>query len=172
MLFDTVRQNLALLIALSATGYAIARGGRQEQAAGLAMLAAWVLSPFVADTGDWLHPQVGILLVDLALLGLLLWIALRTDRYWPLAAAALHLLGTVMHAVYMADPSILPRAYITVSVLWSYLVLAALVLGVRFEARARILGGLEPAPRARAWFGAIAVLAALAAVEVGRLAMG
>ncbi|HYD35969.1 MAG TPA: hypothetical protein VEA60_00025, partial [Allosphingosinicella sp.] len=51
------------------------------------------------------------------------------ERFWPLWAIALHLIGTAGHVVKAMDPLVFPKAYAFVLAFWSYPMLALLVLG-------------------------------------------
>ncbi len=114
---------------LLVSGFALWRGGWPERVASVANLLAWLVSPFAENGRDWVDPQWGLLAVDAAFLGVLLVLALRTDRTWLLWACAFQLLGVVTHGAMMADRSVGAWAYLTASVIWSYLVLAALAVG-------------------------------------------
>jgi hypothetical protein len=138
LIIHTLRQQIGLIFVVLAAGYALWRGGRPERVCGAAMLAAWLASPYVVSRRDWVDPQWAVAAIDLSLFALLGWYALRSNRYWPMWAAALLGLGLVMHVTMLVDPRIVPRAYLTANVIWSYLVVLALVVGTALEApRAR-----------------------------------
>ena len=84
------------------------------------MLAAWAVSMLVVRTA-FNEPEWGLMAVDLAALGVFVWIALKSDRYWPIFAAAFHLLTIATHFARTADPTVLRFAYITAEILWGYL---------------------------------------------------
>lgn len=135
LILHTLRQQLGLIFVLLAVGYALWRGGRPERVCAVAMLAAWLASPYVVARNDWVDPQWALAAIDVSLFLVLLWHALRSDRYWPMWAAALLGLGVVMHVTMLVDPRIIPKAYLTANVIWSYLVVLALVAGTALEAR-------------------------------------
>lgn len=114
----------------AAAGAAFLWGGRPERIGAAAVLAAWVASLVLAQwSHHWFEAQWGILAVDAVLFGVLLWLALRADRFWPLWACAFQLLGVVTHLAILADRSLTGRAYFVAAVIWSYLVLIALGVG-------------------------------------------
>lgn len=135
LVFNTLRQQIGVVFVVIATGFAFWRGGRPERVCAAALLAAWLISPFVVDTRDWVDPQWAELAIDLSLFGLLLWFALRADRYWPIWAAALTGLGVIVRISALVDPRIIPKAYMTAAGMWAYLVVIALVVGTWLEAR-------------------------------------
>lgn len=73
--------------------------------------------------------EIGILTVDIVTLGLLINIALYSNRYWPLWAAAFHSIAVMTHLAMLIDRSIIPEAYAVGQGLWAYPVLGALLAG-------------------------------------------
>jgi len=71
----------------------------------------------------------GALLVDVTLLGILVGVALYSDRFWPLWLAAFQALGTGGHMVRGLDHGISPLAYAILLASWSYPMIALLVIG-------------------------------------------
>ena len=117
-------------------GAAFWLGRDSERITAAMLIAAATLSPLV-QTSNFLHPEGGILLIDLLLLAYLLVLALRSDRFWPLWAAGFQVVGTLIHVARLVDASVWPSAYATAEVFWSYPVLLALGLGTWLEARSR-----------------------------------
>lgn len=95
------------------------RGGDYERLAAGGLLAAWALSMLTYERH--LQTQWGVLLVDLGLMALLCWIALRSGRFWPLFAAGFHLLAIVTHIARFLDPTFSGWAYQTAEIIWGYL---------------------------------------------------
>ncbi len=130
---------------LLVVGVAVWRGGLWERKAANAMLVAWLFTKLVyryqGQQTEW-----GILAVDVGLLALLVWIALRSDRFWPIFAAAFHLLALVTHGARMIDPKVLGWAYITAGIIWSYLAVAAVGYGA-WTARAGVGRDVPRVPR-------------------------
>lgn len=135
----TPLQLLFTVAIFGACGVALWRGGWPERSAAVAIFAAASATPLV-QSSLFASPEYGILAVDLLLLGWLGLLALVTDRFWPLWATGFHLVGTIIHVARMVDPTVVPPAYATGQIFWSYPVLAALAAGALIEA---------PAARAR-----------------------
>ena len=104
---------------------AVWRGRDNERLAAAAVLANWALTIVVyrAASRDM---QWGILLVDLAQLGVFLWIAMTSRRYWPLFVAAFGLLQVLTHGAKAVDTHVSAWAYITAEIIWSYLIIFAI----------------------------------------------
>lgn len=107
---------------------ALLRGGPLERAAAIAMVVAWRATLIVQDQ-RWAEPQLNVLYVDTALMLVLLLIALRSDRYWPLWATAFQLLAVFSHCARLLDPTLGSWVYVTAGFIWTYAVVGALGVG-------------------------------------------
>lgn len=106
---------------LGAGVLAMWRGREHERIVAMAVLANWAITMVVyraASEGT----QWGILLVDLVQLGVFVWIALTSRRYWPLFVAGFGLLQVLTHGAKALDTGISAWAYITAGIIWSYLI--------------------------------------------------
>jgi len=116
------------LTVIAVMAVTIWRGGPEERLAANSLLIGWLLTKLVyryqGGQTEW-----GILAVDVGLLAVLLWIALRSTRYWPMFAASFHLLAVVTHIAKTADPTVGGWAYITAAIIWSYLLAFAIGYG-------------------------------------------
>jgi hypothetical protein len=126
-------------------GAALWRGGRDERAAAFALLAGVILTK-VAYSHHGLQIEWGVLAVDAALLAVLTWIALVTDRYWPIFAAAFQFLAVIIHVARIADASLGGWAYISAEVLFGYLLAGAIAVGTVNAHRARAPGDDRGSP--------------------------
>ncbi|WP_310497677.1 hypothetical protein [Sandarakinorhabdus sp.] len=111
-------------------------GGRDEKIAALGFLLA-TLATSLANQSQYAHTETGVLVVDLALLAGLLTLALRSDRFWPMWAAAFQLVGITVHVASMTEQGDFAWAYAVGLIFWSYPVLLALMAGTWLEARYR-----------------------------------
>ena len=60
---------------------------------------------------------------------ILVWIALRSSRFWPLFAGGFQLLAVVTHIAHALDTVVSGWAYLTAILIWNYLTLAAIGYG-------------------------------------------
>lgn len=121
--------------------YALWRGGQPERYVAGMFLVAFPLGLFLNAKFRSQGIQWGSLGIDVAMLVLLLVIALRANRYWPMALAAMQLLQVMGHLLKLADPQMLPLLYWISSVVWAYPMLTLLLLGaVRHRNRVKRLG--------------------------------
>jgi len=135
MQFHSVYQIVSLVMLATACSVALWRGGASERIAAAAMAAAWIATPFVESDGQQVGAQLGVLMVDIALLAVLLALALRSIRWWPMWAAAFHAVGALMHLLVAIDVQIDPRAYFVGLNAISYLTMGALLWGAARRAR-------------------------------------
>jgi hypothetical protein len=122
---------------LAISGFALWRGGTVERIVSVANLLAYAATLLVEDRRELFDPQVGIMIVDLAFLALLTWLAATSGRNWLLFAAAFQLLAVVIHLAIMADPGVRSLAYFRGLIIWSYLILASMGIGTWLEWRGR-----------------------------------
>ena len=94
--------------------------------------AAWALRDY-----SWPNLQLGAFAADILMFGFLFGLALRTEKYWPLAAAGFQLLAVMTHLAKMADRNVQQWAYMSAQVIWTYLVMTALAVGAWNAWRAR-----------------------------------
>jgi hypothetical protein len=111
---------------------AFRKGGKDEKTVAVALVAAAVLSPF-AQAPSFETEQYGLIVVDAVLLSVLTVVALRSDRYWPMAAASFQLTTILIHVAGGNSSGVVPIAYADSIVFWGYLVLASLVIGTLIE---------------------------------------
>lgn len=125
-------QILFLAVLVGVLSVALAMGGRDERIGAVAILVAAFLSP-IAQEPSFVGPNLGLLLVDLSLLAVLLWLALASDRHWPMFAAGFQLTGTMIHAFPGMMARLHPDAYADAVAIWAYPVLLSLLLGTLIE---------------------------------------
>lgn len=135
-----------LWLSLVVFGLAWLRGGHPERM-GVVMLVVAFLASYP------LHPlRIGVFwlgdfIVDVVLASALLWLALRRDRWWTLAAAAFAVLTIAAHLVMLTVPGMDARGDIAAR--WGLGVLTILCLaGGVLE---RWLAGEPPVSREARW---------------------
>lgn len=138
------------ILTLLCCGFAAAFGGRPGRAIALIyVLAVAATSLATRDPKAWADPHLPAFAVDLALLGGLLWVALRADRWFPVWFTGFHLVAVVSHLASIVAPGFAPKLYFLLQSLWSVPMLLTLVIGITLDRQARIGDdrGPRPAPR-------------------------
>jgi len=115
------------LAVIATTAVVFWRGDRELKISLGAIIAGWLLSIKAYVYGGDL--QQGIFLVDTVLFGWFLWLALHSQRFWPLFAAAMAMLMVMVHITKAVFPSIDGWSYLSAGILFSYLNLAAVAVG-------------------------------------------
>ena len=102
---------------------------REEKTAAIIVTAAYVGTAifYRVDGADWLQPQIKVMLVDLIAFALLLGLALKSKRYWPLFIAAWHFIPIVAFLATRMGGDISSYAAGLTQGLWSYLQIALLI---------------------------------------------
>jgi hypothetical protein len=118
------------LLALSC-GYAFLRGGRYERLIAGVCILGTIATVIVNSPLNrmYVHVEGGALAVDLAVLIAFTFVALQSDRFWPLWVAGLQLTTSVAHFLKALDPHLIPQAYGLAVRFWSYPILVILAVG-------------------------------------------
>lgn len=126
-----MRVLLFFLLLTGVTVYAFFKGGRDERLAVAICLAATLgsLAVMLPEEVDYRDLQPLVALIDLAVFAGFTWIALRSDRFWPLWVAGLQLTSTTGHLLKLLKPDMVSLAYNASLALWSYAILLILAVG-------------------------------------------
>lgn len=112
-------------------GFALLKGRKYERITAAVFVAA-ALSSVVGRQllqVRYLQFDMGEAIVDTAVLIVLVGIALISDRFWPLWAAGLQLVGSMAHLLKAIDDSFAPWGYAVAARFWSYPILIILLIG-------------------------------------------
>lgn len=122
---------LFISMQLATSAYALLRGGAPERIVGALMPAAYIGTVvFQSQFPVRFHGvELGIFIVDCAMLAALLAVALRAERFWPIWMTGLQAVAVAAHLAKMANPAVIPWAYAAMLSFWSYPMMAMLVIG-------------------------------------------
>ena len=132
---------LGIVVLIAACIMAWRWGGRDEQLAAFGFAIA-TLASTLANQHLYTSPEVGVLGVDLMVLAGLMVLALKSDRFWPMYAAAFQFVGSIVHIASFTENGSFAWAYAVGLIFWSYAVMLALMAGTMLEGRTRRLLGL------------------------------
>ena len=121
---------------LSSCGVALRWGGLDERLASLAFILATITSRLFTES-NYVHTENMVMVIDAVLLVVLVSIALRSDRFWPMWAAAFQLVAVTVHFASLTETGSFAWAYAVGLLFWTYPVLIALMVGTWMEARYR-----------------------------------
>ena len=119
-----------VLLAIVAV-YAFLRGSRDERIVG-AILVVGVIATHFAWTPvshRFAGLEAGVMAVDLIVFAGFLWVALRSNRFWPLWIAGLQLTTVLGHILKAVDTGLFSRAYGAALMFWGYPIVLILAIG-------------------------------------------
>jgi len=116
---------------LASCGYAWFRGRSDERVVAAVCIGASLLTLAVISSFRTLYSnlEIGVLTVDIATLAAFTYVALRSERFWPLWISGLQLTTSVAHLMKVIEPTLLPIAYSAAARMWSYPILIILAIG-------------------------------------------
>ena len=115
----------ALLV--GACGYAWLRGRYDERLIATACIIANFAS--FGLRSQYYDIELGVLVVDVLTFAVFTYVALRSDRFWPLWISGLQLTTSVAHSLKALEPDLFPIAYAYALRSWSYPILLILAIG-------------------------------------------
>ncbi len=137
------RIDLFLVLLMAVCAYSAIKGGQPERRAVAIFIigiALTILAPS-SSAHRFTHPEVGILIVDLAILAAFLLLALNAERYWTIWICSMQVIQVLSHIPMMLIPSLLPQAYYVIVAFWVYPMLIVLTIGTyRHQQRLRQYG--------------------------------
>jgi hypothetical protein len=108
-------------------GYALWKGTRDARiVAATCLIAAFASIPAAAYGSI----ETTVLIVDLLVLASFLYVALQSDRFWPLWIAGLHVTTMIGHALKLMSGDMVPIAYAVALRFWAYPELIILAIAV------------------------------------------
>lgn len=130
---------LAILAAVSL--YAFLKGCADERLAAMVCIVATAATHglMLAIGETYSRVEIGLLGVDAAALLAFIYIALRTERFWPLWVAGLQLTTLFSHFLKAVQLDLMPQAYAAAAKFWVYPIFLAIVIGTwRTHRRTRL----------------------------------
>ncbi|MEO7751348.1 MAG: hypothetical protein ABIS09_08515 [Sphingomicrobium sp.] len=118
------------LLALVAL-YALLRGRRDERQVGLILVVGVLATHLVISPvhGRFAGLETAVMMVDIAVFGGFLWVALRSERFWPLWIAGLQLTTLLGHFMKVLNAELFSWAYGAALAFWGYPILLILAIG-------------------------------------------
>jgi len=128
----------AILFLVSA--YAMLRGRSDERIAVATCIVATIATNIVyTPKGSFVSVEMGVMLVDVGTFAAFTFLALRSDRFWPLWLAGLQLTTVIAHALKAVHLDLMPQAYAAAARFWVYPIFLVIVIGTWRTARRRVM---------------------------------
>lgn len=127
-----IRLILFNLLLFGACGYALLRGSRDARIVAIVCIVAnFATVAFRGPaTSSYSSVQVVVMMIDLGTLAAFTFVALTSDRFWPLWVSGLQLTTSLGHLLKGLQSDLLPFAYAAALRFWSYPILIILAVGV------------------------------------------
>lgn len=136
-MFDIIRFTIGAVVFFGICGWAAWRGGWPERVVSLALVADILGGTPISQTYPLSRePEMVMFAIDFIYMLVVVFVALRSDRWWPLFCGAFAFLGAITHLAQFLNIDIDQFAYITAVILWSYCGVFSIAGGM-FELRHR-----------------------------------
>ncbi len=111
--------------------YVFLRGRRDEREVGLVLVLGVIATHLVISPlkTRFASVETHVFAVDLIVFAGFLWVALRSERFWPLWIAGLQLTAIMGHVLKPVDIHLFSKAYGAAMVFWSYPIVLILAMG-------------------------------------------
>lgn len=123
---------IAYLVVLAAVVlFAFLRGRRDEKFAASVCVFATAATHVAWEPviGSYSNLELGVFIVDFGTLAAFTYLALRSDRFWPLWVAGLQLTTILSHVFKLVRLDLLPQAYAAAGRFWVYPIFLIIVIG-------------------------------------------
>ena len=134
-MLETAPQILWALALLGTALLAFWRGGPPEQVATTVVLLGYAASLVLSERREWHGPQWRMIVINGLVACGQTYVMIRSKRWWPIAVTAWSWLSFGMYLTVFIEPEIRARAYYSLGVLWDYLQLFGITIGVVLELR-------------------------------------
>lgn len=139
-----IRLILFNLLLFGCCGYALWKGTRDARIIGLTCLvAAFASYPFMTR---YAGVEITVLFVDLLVLALFVYVALNSDRFWPLWIAGFQVTTVIGHLLRVMSGDLVPIAYAVALRFWAYPELIILAVAVWRSEHRRLFPDRRLAP--------------------------
>ena len=128
-MLDTIFSQDGALLWLALCAFALLKGDQPERFTAGAVIIAWLATLAVHRDTVLAGVPIPVMLIDVLVLVLLIGLSWRTDRSWPVWAAAFQSIIVLVHIVTLIDIRIRAIAYLSAQTVGSYGVLICLAIG-------------------------------------------
>ena len=126
---DTLFSQVGAILWLAVCAFALLKGDQPERFTAGAVVIGWLATLAVHRDSVLSGVPIPVMLIDVMLLVLFIGLSWRTDRSWPVWAAAFQAIIVLVHIVTLIDIRIRAIAYLSAQTVGSYGVLICLAIG-------------------------------------------
>lgn len=128
-MLDTIFGQIGAILWLGVCAFAIGMGQEPERRAAGALVIAWLATLAVRRETDLAGGIWAVMAIELLLFVFLLLLGWKSNRTWPIWAAAFQSVTVLVHVVVMIDFRIRAIAYISAYTVGTYGVLISVAVG-------------------------------------------
>ncbi|MDP3371119.1 MAG: hypothetical protein Q8M32_14915 [Brevundimonas sp.] len=142
-MFDTLPTQIGAGLTVAVVAFAFLKGDEPERIAGGAYVLGWFASLLIQNDGAVGKTQWGLMAIDAIMLAILVALAWKSRRAWPVWATALQSLVVMSHILTLIDIRPPMAAFVAVVNLASTGILVAIAIGTFWAWQERRAAGLE-----------------------------
>lgn len=142
-MFDTLPTQIGAGLTVAVVAFAFLKGDEPERIAGGAYVLGWFASLLIQNDGAVGKTQWGLMAIDAIMLAILVALAWKSRRAWPVWATALQSLVVMSHILTLIDIRPPMAAFVAVVNLASTGILVAIAIGTFWARQERRAAGLE-----------------------------
>jgi hypothetical protein len=119
-----------LLLLVSSVCFVFWKGRLDERLVAAALTIGSILTPilYAQSAQNWLNPNVALLTNESAVTAVILFVAYRSNRFWPLPVAAFQITALITPLAAVLGKNLASYALGVTQGLWAYLQLLILVI--------------------------------------------
>ena len=119
-----------LLLLVSSVVFVFWKGQFDERLAAAALMIGSIMTPilFALSSKSWLNPNAALLVNEGAVTAVILFIAYRSKRFWPLPVAAFQVTAMIAPVAALFGENLASYAMGVTQGMWAYLQLLVLVI--------------------------------------------
>lgn len=121
-----MREIIFVLLLLGSCGYALLYGRQDTRIIGAVCITASIASLAVASRYSGV--EIGVFAIDLLSLSAFVFVALRSDRFWPLWVSGFQTTAILGHVLKAIQLDLVPIAYAVSLRFWGYPILIVLAV--------------------------------------------
>ena len=142
-MFDTLSTQVGAGLTLLVVAFAFLKGDDPERIAAGGYVLSWFASLLIQGDGSVAGTQWGLMGIDAVMLAVFIALAWKSDRAWPVWAAAFQSLTVMSHILTLVDIRPPVSAFYAVINLASIGILLSIAVGTFWAWQERVAAGLE-----------------------------
>lgn len=142
-MFDTLATQIWAFLTVAVVAFAFLKGDEPERIAAGAYVVGWFASLLILADGAIRGTQWGLMAIDAIMLGILVALAWKARRTWPVWASALQSLVVMSHVLTLVDIRPPMAAFLGVINIASTGILLTIAVGTFWAWQERRAAGLE-----------------------------